>query len=803
VNEAQRAASRGLTAQQVGHQVSAGQVNDVPRRSSRPVGDIVRTNVFTRFNAIIGVLFLLIMIFGHWQDGLFGGIIIANTAIGVIQELRAKRTLDRLAVVGETPVRVRRDGEVRELEQREIVLGDLLVLGSGDRIVVDGVVSESEGLEADESLLTGEADPVHKAPGDPMMSGSFVVAGHGAFTATKVGRDAYAATLVQEASRFSLARSDLRAGINTFLKYVTWLIVPTALLLIVSQLRSAQSFAQAVVGAVAGVVTMVPEGLVLMTSIAFAVGVVRLGRRQCLVQELPAIEVLARVDVLCVDKTGTLTEPGMDLDQLMILRADLPVRTALAALAETDPRPNPTMRAAVAGVLADGADAHHDGAGWKAATVVPFSSARKWSGAEFADDGAWAFGAADVLLAEGDPDRDRAERLSASGLRVLALCRVPDGVLADRATVGWSDGVAQAAALVALRQRLRHEAPATLRYFAQQGVTVKVISGDDPASVGAIARSLGIPGAEHPVDARTTADDPARLADLLERNSVFGRVSPRQKRAMVRALQSRGRTVAMTGDGVNDVLALKDADLGVAMGSGSGATRAVAKVVLLNDSFATLPHVVAEGRRVLGNIERVANLFLTKTVYSILLAVLVGLLHVRFPFLPRHLTLISALTIGVPAFFLALSPNLERARPGFVPRVLRFAIPAGIACGLATFVGYYLATINNTTADRLLAFAQHSSTATITLFSLAMWVLLLIAHPYNWWRIGLIIAMGAAFLIVLAVPPVRDFFALHPGNLYDDTIALAIATGTATLLTLVLEYDMWLPALRDVFRKPT
>jgi cation-transporting ATPase E len=818
VKDVQRAAARGLTAEQVAQRVSAGQVNDVPRRSSRTVGDILRVNVFTRFNGIIGVLFALIMIFGQWQDGLFGGIIIANTAIGIIQELRAKRTLDQLAVVGETPVRVKRDGEVRELEQQEIVLGDLLMLSSGDRVVVDGVVSESDGLEADESLLTGEADPVHKTPGDPMMSGSFMVAGNGTFTATKVGSDAYAATLVEEASRFGLAQSELQAGINRFLKYVTWLIIPTALLLIFSQLNSAQSFAQAVVGAVAGVATMVPEGLVLMTSIAFAVGVVRLGRRKCLVQELPAIEVLARVDVLCVDKTGTLTEPGMTLDQLVILRADLPARIALAALVDTDPRPNPTMRAVAAavaeGLTPDGAaDPLHDGAGWKATTVIPFSSARKWSGAEFAGEGAWVLGAADVLLAEGDPNRRRAERLGASGLRVLVLCQVPDGALGDGAVLvaGRSDGTPPhlrtdrrmvAAALVVLRQRLRPEALDTVRYFAQQGVTIKVISGDNPASVGAIARSLEIPGAEHPVDARTMPDEQSEMADLLEQNSVFGRVSPQQKRAMVKALQSRGRTVAMTGDGVNDVLALKDADLGVSMGSGSGATRAVAKIVLLDDSFASLPHVVAEGRRVLGNIERVANLFLTKTIYSIMLAVLVGVLHVRFPFLPRHLTLISALTIGVPAFFLALSPNLERARPGFVPRVLRFAIPAGVACGLATFVGYYLATINNTTADPVLAFAQNSSSATLALFSLAMWVLLLIAHPYNWWRISLIIAMGAAFLIVLAVPSVRDFFALHPGDLYDDAIALAITAGTAALLTLALAYDTWLPALRDVFRKP-
>lgn len=794
VQDVQQVAAGGLTGAQVRERIAAGQTNDVPRRSSRPVGQIIRANVLTRFNAIIGTLFVLILIFGQWQDGLFGGIIIANAAIGVIQELRAKRTLDRLAVVGETPVRVMRDGTVRELAQHEIVLDDLIELGTGDRIVVDGEVTESRGLEIDESLLTGEADPVHKAPGDPIMSGSFVVAGSGGFTATKVGPDAYAAKLVEEASKFTLAHSELQAGINTFLTYVTWLIVPVAALLIVTQLSTARNFGEAVVGAVAGVVTMVPEGLVLMTSIAFAVGVVRLGRRQCLVQELPAIEGLARVDVLCVDKTGTLTEPGMDLDEIVVLRGDLPAFASLAALAAADTSPNPTMQA-----LKEGLD--EPDPGWKTTTAVPFSSARKWSGAEFGSRGAWIFGAADVLLAEGDEHRQEAEKLGSTGLRVLALAKVPDGAFGD---AEWMEGPAgagkrlrvEAAALVVLRQRLRPEAPDTLRYFAQQGVAVKVISGDNPVSVGAIAQDLKIPGAEHPVDARTLPEDTAKMAEILDTNSVFGRVSPQQKRSMVKALQSRGHTVAMTGDGVNDVLALKDADLGVSMGSGSGATRAVAQIVLLDNSFATLPFVVAEGRRVLGNIERVANLFLTKTMYSILLAILVGLLHVRFPFLPRHLTLISTLTIGVPAFFLALAPNLERARTGFVPRVLRFAIPAGIACGGATFAGYYLALENPKTG-----FAQDSSTATLALFLLAMWVLALIARPYNWWRIGLVAAMGAAFLTVLALPWLRDFFALEPDNLRNDLTALGIAVAAAVLLTVALRYDNWLPRLREAFRR--
>ncbi len=775
----------GLTAAQVREQVAAGHTNDVPRRSSRSVGEIVRANVLTRFNALIGTLFVLVMIFGAWQDGLFGGIIVANSLIGIVQEVRAKRTLDRLAVVGETPVRVRRGGEVSQVPQQDVVLGDLIVLGNGDRIPVDGTVADAAGLEVDESLLTGEADPVHKQPGDTVQSGSFVVAGTGAFTATKVGREAYAAQLVEEASKFSLAHSELMSGINRFLKYVTWLIVPTAVLLFVSQFTSAGSVPEAVVGAVAGVVTMIPEGLVLMTSIAFAVGVVRLGRRQCLVQELPAIEGLARVDVLCVDKTGTLTEPGMDFDRFVPLDPALPGRAALAALAARDPDPNPTMTA-----VRDGFD--EPDPGWALTEAVPFSSARKWSGGAFdGGHGCWVVGAADVLLAPGDPARTQAEELGASGLRVLTLARVPDGSFTDPDKLDVA-ARAEPAALVVLRQRVRADAAATLRYFAEQDVAVKVISGDNPVSVGAIARELDLPGADRPLDARTLPADPDAMGDVLEDHSVFGRVTPQQKRAMVKALQARGHTVAMTGDGVNDVLALKDADLGVAMGSGSGATRAVAQVVLLDNRFATLPHVVGEGRRVLGNIERVANLFLTKTVYSILLAVLVGLLGVRFPFLPRHITLISTLTIGVPAFFLALAPNLERARAGFVPRVLRFAVPAGLACGIATFAGYYLALEDGSTG-----FAEDSSTATLALFGLALFVLLIIARPWTWWRLGLVAAMGTAFAVVLAVPGLRRFFALQPDNLYNDGVALAIAAGAAALLLLALRRDRWTGRARD------
>ncbi|MGI5285929.1 HAD-IC family P-type ATPase [Nonomuraea polychroma] len=764
-------------------QAAVAKTNHVPRRSSRSLSAIIRANVLTLFNLVIGVLWALILIFGEWQDGAFGLIIVANTLIGIVQELRAKRTLDKLAVINEVPVRVRRDGREQEIEPRQVVLGDLILLAPGERLLVDGEVVRSDGLEVDESLLTGEADPVHKKAGDQVLSGSFAVAGSGAFVATKVGTDAYAVKLAEEASKFHLAHSELRAGVANFIKYITWLVIPVGALLIHSQVSNSVDFRTAITGAVAGIVTMIPEGLVLMTSIAFAVGVVRLGRRKCLVQELPAIEGLARVDVLCLDKTGTLTAGGMDLDEVLPLRDDQPVDAALAALSHLDQQPNATAQAirAHCPAVCDG---------WTARESVPFSSARKWSGADFGERGVWVLGAPDVLL-DGGEGYDRAAELATTGARVLALCRADrlpaatDGTTSTTATRHATDGgpvALHAVALVTLKQRIRPDACETLRYFAEQGVTVKVISGDNPEAVSAIATELGIPGGDRAIDARTLPDDDEeKLGELLDAHTVFGRVSPQQKRTFVTALQARGHTVAMTGDGVNDVLALKDADLGIAMGAGSPATKAVAQVVLLDDKFATLPHLVGEGRRVLANIERVSNLFLTKTFYAIVLSLAVGVAGVMFPFAPRHSTLTNALTIGIPVLFLALAPTLERPKPGFVRRVLRFAVPAGVLCAVAVLVSFWAAHSGTSTL------VQDQTSAVITLFLTTWWVLVLIARPLNWWRVVLVASMAVVFGIGLTLPFVRAFFALEPGDIGNDLTAVGVSLVAAAAISIAVK----------------
>jgi cation-transporting ATPase E len=777
----------GLTDAEVAARIAEGKTNDVPSRASRSVGEIVRANVFTRINAILGVLLLIVLATGSLINGLFGLLIIANSAIGIIQELRAKKTLDNLAIVGQAKPKVRRQSGTAELLPNEVVLDDIIELGPGDQIVVDGELLEAATLEIDESLLTGEADPIAKSDGDQVLSGSFVVAGAGAYRATKVGREAYAARLAEEASKFTLVKSELRNGINKILQFITYLLIPAGLLTIYTQLfLTGVGWRESVLRMVGALVPMVPEGLVLMTSIAFAVGVVRLGRRQCLVQELPAIEGLARVDVVCADKTGTLTENGMRLSEAKTLDEVSPEQVAavLAALAADDSRPNASMQAI--------AEAYPQAPGWTATATAPFKSATKWSGTSFADQGSdrgnWVIGAPDVLLEPGSPAAAEAEEIGAQGLRVLLLGSSDRSV--DSAD---APGRVTPVALVVLEQRIRPDARDTLDYFASQHVSVKVISGDNAVSVGAVAGSLGLHG--QTMDARELPTEADALAETMANYTTFGRVRPDQKRAMVHALQSRDHTVAMTGDGVNDVLALKDADIGVAMGSGSPASRAVAQIVLLDNKFATLPYVVGEGRRVIGNIERVSNLFLTKTVYSVLLALLVGVgglaSHLLgtdpllYPFQPIHVTIAAWFTIGIPAFILSLAPNNERARTGFVRRVMTAALPAGAVVGLSTFISYLLAYPgrDGTTAQQ----TQASTAALITLLIGAIWVLAVVARPYQWWRIALVAGAAVGYLVIFALPIAREKFMLDPSN--------SAVTGRAVMIGLVaavlIEVSWW------------
>lgn len=799
----------GLSAAQVAERTAAGQVNEPGRQPTRTVGQILLANVATRFNAILGGLFVVIAIVGPLQDGLFGLVLVANSGVGIVQELRAKRTLDRLTVLNAPTATVLRDGVTSQIPAAQVVLGDVLEMEPGDQVVVDGVVLSAGSLEIDESLLSGEADPVDKLPGAEVLSGSFVVAGNGRITATAVGPASYAARLASQARSYSPARSEIRDAINMLLKWISWLLVPVGALLVLRQLQSGQTVAEALRGSVAGLVGMVPEGLVLLTSVAMAVGVVRLAARRVLVQDLPAIEGLARVDVVCCDKTGTLTQGSMQVVSVIDLGAAgdsgaiMDAKSALGALAVADPRPNATMRA-----LADGfADP-----GWQPSQITSFSSARKWSAASYDGRGTWLIGSPEMILSGALPGDgaspagdagsaggvglraegsgavlDQAGQLAAAGYRVLLLARAPGG---------QPDGhrlpeQIQPVALVTMQERLRPDAQATLDYFASQGVSVRVLSGDHPATVAAIAGRLGLPGTGpgQALDARELPEDPGELANAVGEATVIGRVTPHQKRAIIAALQGLGHVVAMTGDGVNDVLALKNCDVGIAMGSGTPASRGVARLVLLNDRFATLPGVVAEGRRIIGNVDRVSRLFLTKTSYAVLIALVVAAVAAPYPFYPRHLTIISTLSIGVPAFFLALAPNADRVSPGFLGRALRFAVPAGVVIATAS-LGAFLAV---RAMGPGLGAARTS--ATVVAVTLSLFVLATLARPLASWRGAMVLTLAAVFAALFALPWLRGQLAIVvlPAHVLALSLGIAAAGCGALLLA-------W-PVTRRAFRK--
>ncbi len=778
---------RGLTAAEAERRFDAGQGNAAPDGSSRSLWEILAANVFTLFNGIVFAGFGILLALGRWQDALFGLPALFNTVIGVVQEFNAKRTLDRLAVLNAPTARVLRDGSAVEIPLDRVVLGDVLVLRMGDQITADARVVDTDhsgpaGLEVDESLLTGESDPIRKCTGDEVLSGSSVVGGTGLAEVVRVGGDSYAAKLTAEARKFSLVRSELRGSIDRLLKWITWALAPMILIVANGQMQAqggweaalaSGAWREAVVGAVAAVIAMVPLGLVLVTSIAFAVSGVTLAQRQVLIQELPAVEGLARVDALCLDKTGTLTTGEMLFDRAIPL-AEVPGwRGVLGHLGSADDA-NGTARCLAA--------PFGEAPGPLDPESIPFNSARKWSALIVGDDaadrpapGTWVLGAPEFVLpaASGAEAADaiaQAGALAEAGARTLLLAHSAE--IAPPAEHPELPGGLRPVALLTFREQVRDDAAQTLSYFAEQGVDVRVISGDDPRTVAAVARTVGLDCPEGR-DARTLPEDLDELGEILDRERVFGRVTPHQKLQMVHALQRRGHVVAMTGDGVNDALAIKEADLGIAMDTAAQATKAVARLVLLDGRFDRMPGVVAEGRRVIANIERVSMLFLTKTSYAFAIAVVFGLLAWSFPFLPRQLSITDGLTIGIPAFFLALMPNAARYRSGFLKRSLAFAIPAGLVVTLG-LVALHLG------AERLGGFSliEQQSAATLTLAGIALWVLAVLARPVHPFRVLIVLAMYAGLGLIWLIPIARDFFQVTwlPNDLGLLVIGI-VATG--------------------------
>lgn len=762
----------GLSAVEVSSRTAEGSTNEAPRGPSRTLGQILRANVFNPVNAIMLTLFAAIMVAGFWRDGLFVGVVLSNTVIGIAQELKARRELRRLEILNAPRARVRRDGITTEIDTEGIVIDDVIELHPGDQIVVDAEILAVVGLEVDESLLTGESDTVHKAPGDKVLSGSFVVAGTGWCRATHIGGSSYANQLTEQATTFKLARSELRSGINTILRWLIVIIPPACLLLLWSLIRTSDRWQEAVQGTVAAAVAMVPDGLVLLTSLAFVAGVIALARREALAKELATVELLARVDTLCLDKTGTITTGEISFAAVEPLgdhQMDW-VQDATAAAAHSDPNPNPTLSAITSCLIPPES--------WSVAGIEPFSSARKWAGTSFTNGWTIWIGAPEIVFDDGDTAAlEIASTQASSGRRVLgvAAAETPDPSHLDPAR--------SAIGLVLLEDTVRPDAPEILGFFNAQGVDLRVISGDNIATVAAVAARAGVLGTDRVIDARTLPDDRDELAavlpEVMENTVVFGRVTPHQKRAMVHALQRSGRTVAMTGDGVNDVLALKDADMGIAMGSGSPASRSAADLVLLDNRFATLPTVLAQGRKVISNIERVANLFVTKAVYAVLITAIIGLMSVPFPLLPRQLTLIGTFSIGVPGFFLALAPNDERSRSGFLSRVLRFSLPAGVASGLAALGVYAVAT-----ADASVSLDEARTATAITLLAMGLIVLVLVSRPLRWWKVILAAIMTICYTAVIVVGPLREFFEMTPppATMIAPMVGFIVVCGAAAVI---------------------
>lgn len=667
---------RGLSSEEVAQRLADGLTNAYAGPKTKSVGQIAAEHTFTLFNGVNLVLAGLVALTGSWRNLSYIVVVFANLFIGVFQEVRSKRTIDKLSILAERPVIIRRDGRDVCVSHEEVVLDDLLVLSRGDQIPADAQVVWGEA-GVNESLLTGESKPVTKVVGSELMSGSFLDSGTLVARVTRVGADSYASRINAEAKYVKGAKSEIMATLNMIIRWATWLLAPIGILLFLRTLQDGSTINQAILTTVAALVGMIPQGLVLLTSSVLAISTARLARKSVLIQQFYCIEMLARVDVLCLDKTGTITSGSMDFEQSVGVCGHDSSEVELAAAAIVRASAHDANETATA-IIRHATEAGIDVPAAKRA--IGFSSARKYSGCVLGDGCALVMGAAQFVFSGGVPDQI-AQALAQTGERartlVVAEC---DGFDAD----GNLLGVARPLGILSLSDHIRANAPATIAYFVEQGVTLNVISGDDPRTVAGIAAEAGVPDADKWVDA-STLTTPEALKRAAMTYHVFGRVTPQQKRELVQALRHAGHTVAMTGDGVNDVLALREADCSVAMASGSDAARNVAEVVLVDNDFAHMPAVVAEGRRSINNLQRSASLFLVKTVFSAVLALLCALIP-PYPFQPVQMSLISTAIIGIPSFVLALEPNHERVRGSFLGNVLARSMPGSIAVILAVGV---------------------------------------------------------------------------------------------------------------------
>ena len=755
---------QGLSAAEVAERTARGEVNVDAGVRTRSVRQIVRENTLTLFNAINVILAVFVLITGSYKNMLFMVVIVCNTLIGIVQEIRSKRTTDRLSIVASSKASVLRDGALVELPLDALVRDDIIELGRGDQIPADSVVVKGS-CDVNESLLTGESTLVKKRPGDELMSGSYLNAGTVRARVVHVGAENYAAKISAEAKQHKAVNSEIMNSLNSIIKFVSFIILPLGALLFARQhFLTGTETNEAILSTVSALVGMIPEGLILLTSTVLAVAVVRLAKSRVLVQQLYCIETLARVDTLCLDKTGTITTGKMEVAAVCPVPGvpQTMVDMAFASIARADEDPNETAQAIVEHFA--GADA----AVLHASRVVPFSSDKKWSGAVFDDGSAYVMGAGQFILGDAlSAVADQQNELAADA-RVLLLAQV-DGFDEEGDIVGAPKPLG----FIAIHDQIRATAAQTVRYFKEQGVDLKVISGDDPRTVSGIAAKVGVPRAEDYVDATTLVTDDD-IAAAIERYSVFGRVKPEQKKAFVVALQAKGHIVAMTGDGVNDTLALKQADCSVAMAAGSDAARNVAQLVLVDNDFAAMPKVVAEGRRSINNLQRSASLFLVKTLLSMTLAVVFVFLPWQYPFQPIQMTLISAFTIGLPSFVLALEPNKDRIKGRFLENVVVKSIPGAI-CAVLTIlivnaVGYNVLRIDY----------EHVSTLCVLLTAwIGALLIVRLSVPFTPIRAALLVVVAGG--TVLGATLLHSLFGIEPFTFGMTVLFAILALGTAVL----------------------
>ena len=759
----------GLTDKEVEERIKEGKVNYIPKAPSRTFWQIIRANLFTSFNAVNFILATIVILAGSPKNAIFAGVIIVNTLIGIAQEIRAKSILEKLSVISMAKTKVVRNGKIKEISIEEIVLDDVMYLESGEQILADGKLIYSNGLEIDESMLTGESDAIAKFKGDELLSGSFITAGEGYGVVTKVGKETYSSSLAEEAKQFKITNSELQSAINKIFRVLIWFIIPLSILLTVTQLKVKDTtWQQAALGTVSGIIGMIPEGLVLLTSATFIVAIIKLSQYDTLVQELCATEVLARVDVLCLDKTGTLTRGDLRLAEIKNIgcESDSKIERVLSSMIHELPSNNPTQKAIL--------DKYKDyDSTLKCVEKIAFSSKRKWSGITFENEGTWVLGAPEIILNKTyNLIKGTVEEEAKKGRRVLLLAKVD----CEKITNHIGNDV-EAAALILIEDIIREEAPGVLQYFKKQNVDVKIISGDNPITVSEVARRTGVENYDKYIDARELPEDEDELREVVDKTTVFGRVTPHQKKKIVNVLQEKNHTVAMTGDGVNDVLALKAADCGIAMADGSDATKAVAQLVLMNSDFTALPKVVEEGRKQINNLERVAELFLSKTVYSVLLAFVCSVLFLPYPILPIQLSLIGSCAIGIPGFFLAMLPSQGGVKKGFLARILTVSIPNGVI--LATF------TISTFVISLHVGVPMEMSrTMALLMFGgISMVILLRVSRPLTLFKSILCASMFGIIILAFLTPIGRFIFSLGTIKLKYWIISLVVIVGCAPLIT--------------------